>query len=207
MFGCFFFLQELVPHGKLTQCLRKPNGIKLAERQRQEGGSREQENTPLSQQPKVEPVIRIKADPDKPNLVQSIRHQDAQFDYDLQRANQQNPSSHSPSSNCSLHPSISSSPQKISHKSFSLNPLPSFSSSFLCPLPTSSFSSSLHPLPSSPPSLRPLPSSLCSLSSFSPAGGRKGRVCCGVCGKSFYDKGRTDVVFYISSLQHIQNFA
>lgn len=207
MFGCFFFLQELVPHGKLTQCLRKPNGIKLSERQRQEGGSREQENTPLSQQPKVEPVLRIKADPDKPNLVQSIRHQDAQFDYDLQRANQQNPSSHSPSSNCSLHPSVSSSPLKISHKSFSLNPLPSFSSSFLCPLPTSSFSSSLHPLPSSPPSLRPLPSSLCSLSSFSPAGGRKGRVCCGVCGKSFYDKGRTDVVFYISSLQHIQNFA
>lgn len=184
MFGCFFFLQELVPHGKLTQCLRKPNGIKLSERQRQEGGSREQENTPLSQQPKVEPVLRIKADPDKPNLVQSIRHQNAQFDYDLQRANQQNPSSHSPSSNCSLHPSVSSSPPKISHKSFSLNPLPS-----------------------SPPSLRPLPSSLCSLSSFSPAGGRKGRVCCGVCGKSFYDKGRTDVVFYISSLQHIQNFA
>ncbi|KAM8748274.1 zinc finger protein basonuclin-2 [Acanthopagrus schlegelii] len=185
--------KELVPPSKLTQCLRRPNGIKLAERQRQEGGSRGQENDPLLQQPKVEPVLRIKADPDKPNPVLSIRHQDAQFNFDqridLQRANQQNPSSHSPSSDCSLHPSVSSSPPKISHKSFSLNPLPSFSSSFLCPLPASSFSSSLHPLPSSPPSLRPLPSSLCSLSSFSPAGCRKGRVCCGVCGKSFYDKG------------------
>ncbi|XP_044039851.1 zinc finger protein basonuclin-2-like [Siniperca chuatsi] len=196
--------------GKLTQCLWKPSVTKLAERHRQEGGRREQEDDPILQQSKRDPALKIKADPDKPNPAQSIRHQNPGFHndpmLDLHRgmAKQENASSLSPSFNSSLiptssslHPSISSSsssPPKISQKlqgssSYSLNPLPSFSSSFLCPLPTSSFSSSLHPLPSSSSSLRPLPSSLCSIPSLSPAGGRKGRVCCGVCGKSFYDKG------------------
>lgn len=118
-------------------------------------------------------------------------------------ANQENTSPLSPSLNSSLipmssslHPSSSSSsvsPPKLSQKlpvssSYSLSPLPS--SSFLVPLPTASFSSSIHPLTSSSSSLYPLPSSLCSLPSLSPTGGRKGRVCCGVCGKSFYDKGK-----------------
>lgn len=202
----FFFYQEHVPPGKLTQCLRKLSGTKLAERHKHEEWRREQENDPSLQQSKVELGLKIKADPDKPNMAQSVWHQDPRFHkLDLQRgmAKQENTCSLSPSSliptSSPLHPSISSSPQKISQKlqsssSYSLNSLPSFSSSFLCPLPTSSFSSSLHPLPSSSSSLRPLPSSLCSLPSLSPAGGRKGRVCCGVCGKSFYDKGR-DVVF------------
>ncbi len=206
----FLFHQELVPPGKLTQ-LRKPSGTKLAERHAQEGGRREQESDLI-----LQPALKIKADPDKSNPALSIWHQNPRFnsdqELDLHRgmAKQENTSSLSPSLNSSfiptsssLHPSISSSPPKISQKlqgssSYSLNPLPSFSSSFsssfLCPLPTSSFSSSLHPLPSSSSSLRPLPSSLCSLQSLSPTGGRKGRVCCGVCGKSFYDKGRNVVV-------------
>lgn len=192
----FLFCQELVPPSK---------------RHRQEGGRREQENDTILQQVEGEPALRIKADPDKPKPALSIWHQDPRFDKDqelnLHRgiAKQENTSSLSPSLNSSviptsssLHPSVSSSPPKTSQKlqsssSYSLSPLPPFSSSFLCPLPTSSFSSSVHPLPSCSSSLRPLPSSLCSLPSLSPAGGRKGRVCCGVCGKSFYDKGRNFV--------------
>lgn len=50
-------------------------------------------------------------------------------------------------------------------------PSPRAAPSFLCPLPPSSSSSLLCPAPSASP------------------GGRKGRVCCGLCGKSFYDKG------------------
>lgn len=89
-----------------------------------------------------------------------------------------------------LHPSVSCSPiktsQKIQRHSYrSLTHLPPFSSSFLCRPPVSTLSS-----PSHASSLLPLPSSLCSHSSLPPIGGRKGRVCCGVCGKSFYDKGR-----------------
>lgn len=178
---------------------------------------------------KCEPALKIKADPDKPNPAQSLRHQIPWFhndqEPDLHRgiAKEENTSSLSPSLNSSLiltsssfHSSIyssSSSPPKISQKlqgssSYPLNPLPSFSSSFLCPLPTTSFSSPLHPLPSSSSSLRPIPSSLCSLPSPLLVGSRKGRVCCGVCGKSFYDKGRNVVVSVssstIQSLQHIQ---
>lgn len=89
----------------------------------------------------------------------------------------------------SLHPSVSCSPnntsQKIQRHSYrSLTPLPPFSSSSLCRPPVSILSSA------HASSLLPLPSSLCSHSSLPPIGGRKGRVCCGVCGKSFYDKGR-----------------
>ncbi|XP_056225895.1 zinc finger protein basonuclin-2 [Seriola aureovittata] len=85
------------PPLKLTQCLQKPNGTKLAERHRQDRGKRTQEN-PI--QSKGELALKIKADPDKPNPARSL---------------------------------------------WRLNPC-------------------IH-------------------------GGRKGRVCCGVCGKSFYDKG------------------
>lgn len=181
----FLFCQELVPPSK---------------RHRQEGGRREQENDPILQQFEGEPALRIKADPDKPKPALPIWHQDPRFDKDQElnlhrgMAKQENTSSLSPSLNSSLiptssslHPSVSSSPPKTSQK------LKSSSSFSLSPLPTSSFSSSLHPLPSCSSSLRPLPSSLCSLPSLSPAGGRKGRVCCGVCGKSFYDKGRNFV--------------
>ncbi|KAJ4918614.1 hypothetical protein JOQ06_027848 [Pogonophryne albipinna] len=186
-FGLVPPTKELFPPSKLTQCLRRLSGTRQAESYRQEGGRRrEQENDRIVQKPKVDPVLKIKADPDKPNPTKSSWHQDPRFyqdgDIDLQRnlANQENTSSLSPPSN---------SPFKSQSSSYSLNPLPSFSSSFLCPLPTSSFSSSLHALHSSSSSPRHLPLSLCSLTSLSPAGGRKGRVCCGVCGKSFYDKG------------------
>ncbi|KAL3050863.1 hypothetical protein OYC64_001185 [Pagothenia borchgrevinki] len=191
---------------KLTQCLRRLSGTKLSESYRPEGGRREQENDRIVQKSQVDPVLKIKADPDKPNPTKSSWHRDPRFyrdgDIDLQRnvAKQENTSSLSPPSNSPFvptpsppHAPMSSPPpriyQKLQSSSYSLNPLPSFSSSFLCPLPTSSFSSSLHALRSSSSSPRHLPLSLCSLTSLSPAGGRKGRVCCGVCGKSFYDKG------------------
>ncbi|KAE8279513.1 Zinc finger protein basonuclin-2 [Larimichthys crocea] len=174
--------KELPPPSKITQCLRKPTGTKLVERYRHEGQRRDQEADQKSDR------LKIKADPDKPNPALSTWHQNHKLDLDLHRS-MANTSSLAPALNPSLiptsspqHPSTSSS-LKISQKfqgssSYSFNPFPSSSCSFLCPLPTSSsFSSSLHPLPSS----------LCSLPP--PAGGRKGRVCCGVCGKSFYDKG------------------
>lgn len=196
----FFFHQELVPPSKIPQCLRKPSEAKLVERHQQEGERRDRDHGPTLQRSKGEPSLKIKADPDKPNLVRSLWQQNPRLhsdqELDFHGGERENTSSSPPSLRSSLLPT-SSSPPKISRKlhdssSFSLSPLPSFSSSFLCPLPTSSFSSSLHPLPSSSSSsLRSLPSSLCSLSS--PAGSRKGRVCCGVCGKSFYDKG-TNVV-------------
>ncbi|KAI3375822.1 hypothetical protein L3Q82_003750 [Scortum barcoo] len=194
--------KELLPPGKPTQCLRKPSGTKLTERQRQEGGRKKQESDLI-----LPPALKIKVDPDKPNPAASIWHQNPRFnndqELDLRRgvAKQENTSSLSPPltssfipTSYSLRPSVSTSPPKISQKlqgssSYSLSPLPSFFSSFLCPLPSSSFSSSLHPLPTPSSSLHPLPSSICSLTSLSPTGGRKGRVCCGVCGKSFYDKG------------------
>ncbi|KAM7376892.1 hypothetical protein PAMA_013591 [Pampus argenteus] len=185
---------DLVSPSKLTQCLQRPSGT-----HRLDGARAAQEN-----ESKGEPAFKIKADPDKPNAAWSPWHQTPRFhtDFDHHRGMTKHENT-SPSLNSSLIPpppsppppssfhqsisSLSSSPLKISQKlqssvSCTLRPLPSFSSSFLCPLPTSSsssFSSSLHPLPSS----------LCSLRSPSSSGGRKGRVCCGVCGKSFYDKG------------------
>uniref|UniRef100_A0AAQ4QLH8 Zinc finger protein basonuclin-2 n=1 Tax=Gasterosteus aculeatus aculeatus TaxID=481459 RepID=A0AAQ4QLH8_GASAC len=180
--------QELLPPSKLTRCLRRLSGAKPPERP--EGG-RAEGGGPISI---VEPGSKVKADPEKPNTT------------DLQLAKQEDTSSISPSlssplapsSSSSLHRSFSSSsssPLRIPPKlhgssSFAFKSLPSFSSSFLCPLPNASFPSSLRPLASSSSSLCPLPSSLCSLPSVSPAGVRKGRVCCGVCGKSFYDKGK-----------------
>ncbi|GLD69456.1 zinc finger protein basonuclin-2-like protein, partial [Lates japonicus] len=203
--------KDLVPPTKFTQCLQKPSGTKLAERYRQDGGRGAQENDPILQQSKGELALKIKADPDKPNPGRSLWHPNpcvhSNQGLDLHRvlAKQENTTSVSPPLNNSFiptssspHPSISStssaSPPKIYQKlqgssPTSFHPLPSFSSSFLCPLPTSSFSSTLHGLPPSSSSLHPLPSSPCSLPSTSTAGGRKGRVCCGVCGKSFYDKG------------------
>ncbi|XP_018518639.2 zinc finger protein basonuclin-2-like [Lates calcarifer] len=203
--------KDLVPPTKLTQCLQKPSGTKLAERYRQDGGRGAQENDPVLQQSKGELALKIKTDPDKPNPRRSLWHPNpcvhSSQGFDLHRvlAKQENTTSVSPPLNNSFiptssspHPSISStssaSPPKIYQKlqvssPTSFHPLPSFSSSFLCPLPTSSFSSTLHGLPPSASSLHPLPSSSCSLPSTSTAGGRKGRVCCGVCGKSFYDKG------------------
>ncbi|XP_013884504.1 zinc finger protein basonuclin-2 [Austrofundulus limnaeus] len=83
--------------------------------------------------------------------------------------------------------------QKCQRSPPSMQPLPSFSSSFHGSLHTSSFAPPMHPHPSSSSSssssLHPLPSSLCSFPSLSLGGCRKGRVSCGVCGKSFYDKG------------------
>lgn len=188
------------------------------EKHRQEGGRREQENDPILTKSRGEPALRIKADPDKLNLVPPVRHQDPSFnkdqELDLHRgtAKPENTSWLSPSLNStlkptsfSLHPSVSSSPAKTSQKlqsssSCSLSPLPALSSSFLCPLPTSSFSSFLNPLPSSSSSLYPLPSSLCSVPSLSPAGSRKGRVSCGVCGKSFYDKGEPNSNIHLENV-------
>ncbi|XP_071316036.1 zinc finger protein basonuclin-2-like [Trachinotus anak] len=199
--------KDLVPPTKLTQCLKKPNGTKLAGRHKQDRGRGAQENDQNLLLSKSELALKIKADPDRPNTARSQWHLNSRIhsdqDFDPLRgmAKQENTSSLSPSLNSSfnpmsssLHPLISSSPPKICQKvqgssPSSFHPLPSFSSSFLCPLPASSFSSSLHPLPSSSSSLHPLPSTPCSLPSPSPSGGRKGRVCCGVCGKSFYDKG------------------
>lgn len=190
---------------KLAQCLQKPNGTKLAERSRLDRGRRPQENDSLLQLSKGEPALKIKADPDKPNPAQLLWHLNPRIhsdqELDLHRviAKQENTSPSFIPMSSSRHPSISSSssPPKIYQKlqssaTSSFHPLPSFSSSFLCPLPSSSFSSSLHSLPSSSSSFHPLPSTPCSLPSPSPSGGRKGRVCCGVCGKSFYDKGEND---------------
>uniref|UniRef100_A0A3Q1GK98 Zinc finger protein basonuclin-2-like n=1 Tax=Acanthochromis polyacanthus TaxID=80966 RepID=A0A3Q1GK98_9TELE len=187
--------KELVPPSKLTQCLRKPDGTKLAARLKQGGGRGEEGSDLTLQQIKDEPALKIKTDPDKLNPPRSLWQLNPSIHNDQALLRGETKQENTTSS--SLYPPISSSsssPLKISQKMRSpppsLQPLPSFSSSFLCPLPTSTFSSSLHPLPSSSSSLLPLPSSLCSLPSPSPAGGRKGRVCCGVCGKSFYDKGR-----------------
>ncbi|XP_034535231.1 zinc finger protein basonuclin-2-like [Notolabrus celidotus] len=194
--------KELLPPSKVP-CLRKSSNSKLAERPKQEGRRGPQETDPNLQRSKDEPAIRIKADPDKPNPSLFIGHQKPWFHNDRDLVSKrENTSSLPPSLNSSLvsisppplTPSVPSSSLKNSQKlqslsSHSLSPLPSFSSSFFSALPTSSFPSSLHPLPSTPPSLHPLPTSLCTLPSLSPAGGRKGRVCCGVCGKSFYDKG------------------
>lgn len=84
---------------------------------------------------------------------------------------------HHPSSSTDLHH-----PQKS-------QTLPSFTTSFLRPLHYSSFSPPLLQLKSQSSSLHPLPSSFGTFPSLPHAGGRKGRVSCGVCGKSFYDKG------------------
>lgn len=140
-----------------------------------------------------ESVLSIKTDPDKSNP--SPWHQNPIFHHDRvllqkQLIHQEKTASLSSSFNFSFFPSslyppiTSSSSYHLQHPQKSQT-LPSFSSSFQRPL-HSSFSSPLT-LPCS--SLHPLPSSLCSLPSLFPAGGRKGRVSCGVCGKSFYDKG------------------
>ncbi|XP_065806356.1 zinc finger protein basonuclin-2 [Labrus bergylta] len=164
--------KDLDPQSKVT-FLWKSSDSKLSERNNQEGRREEEKHQ----------IIKIKSDPDKPNLSRSAGHQKPWFqtDKDLQRSisKPETTSSPSPSKDSSF---FSVSSPKFTQKypgSSSLSPLPSFSSSFLCSLPTSSFSPSLHPPPSP----------LCTLPSLSPAGSRKGRVCCGVCGKSFYDKG------------------
>ncbi len=162
----------------------------------------------ILEQAKGELPIKIKADPENPTG--SIWHQNPRtnedWEHDLHKTKQEHTSTliHTSSFPSSI-TSFSSPPisQRLQDSSsYSCNPLPSFSSSFLCPPPTSSFSSSLHPLPYSSSSLHPLPSSLCSLPSLSPAGGRKGRVCCGVCGKSFYDKGREQCGFCVCNYNH-----
>ncbi|KAM8898545.1 zinc finger protein basonuclin-2 isoform 2-T2 [Spinachia spinachia] len=179
--------KELLPPCKLTHCLRRLRGAKAP--QRQEGGGEEGEGQ----------ISKVKADPEKPNRTR------CEQEAGVQRAKREDtcllsPSLSSPlalASFSSLHRSLSSSssspprnPQKLhSSSSFPFKSLPSFSSSFLCPLPNSTFPSSLRPLASPSSPLCPLPSSLCSLPSVSPAGVRKGRVCCAICGKSFYDKG------------------
>lgn len=142
----------------------------LSERPWQDRGGGERGRDLMSQQFKGEPALRIKADPDRPIKAPLTWQQGRRFTGDqelnLHRARRETSSSLSPPFNSS---------------SYSLSPLPAFSSSFLCP-PSSCFSSSLHPLPSP----------LCSLPPVLPAGTRKGRVCCGVCGKSFYDKGEKE---------------
>lgn len=102
-----------------------------------------------------------------------------------------------------LHSTVSCSNIKTSrkmqkHSYHTLTPLPPFSSSFLCRSLIPSLS-----LPSPVPSL--LPSPLCSNSSLPPVGGRKGRVCCGVCGKSFYDKGTECVLFVLLKLKMLSS--
>lgn len=153
---------------------------------RQDRGG-ERDSDLMSQKFKGQAALRIKADPDKPVKAPLTWQQGRPFTGDqvgVHRAEQETGSSLSPP----LHSSLPSLRHSVSPKtsSYSLSPLPAFSSSFLCPPPTSCFSSSLHPLRSS----------LCPLPPVSPAGTRKGRVCCGVCGKSFYDKGQKDM-FYL----------
>ncbi|XP_074555120.1 zinc finger protein basonuclin-2 [Halichoeres trimaculatus] len=174
--------KDLVPQSPVSYT-RKPSNPRLAERPRQEGRRGQKEEDHVLQRCKDEPPIKIKADPDQPNLSQITEHHKPWFHDDRSVSKPEITSSVSP-----LSPSSFKNPQSSSSRS--LSPLPSFSSSFFPTLPTSSFSSSsFHPLPSTPSSLHPLPTSLCTLPSLSSAGGRKGRVCCGVCGKSFYDKG------------------
>ncbi|XP_032438759.1 zinc finger protein basonuclin-2-like [Xiphophorus hellerii] len=139
-----------------------------------------------SERQRSEPALAIKTDPDKSNpspwQQNPILHQDRVF---LQKRFLS-----SSSFNFSLPPSSLVCSPLPSSSSSRLQPpptLPSFSSSFLRPL--RSFSSPLLPVTSPCSSLHPLPSSLCSFPSLLAAGGRKGRVSCGVCGKSFYDKG------------------
>lgn len=151
---------------------------KLVERHEHPGGTREQDHDVIFQ-----PALNIKTDSDKPKLL--IRPQDAQFFknqelellVDLTKQNETSSVS-IPSSSVSPSPSQTSQIFQTS-SSYPVSPLPPFSSSFLCPLPVPSFSSCHRPLPLS-----------CSLPSLSPAGGRKGRVTCSICGKSFYDKGK-----------------
>ncbi|XP_021167441.2 zinc finger protein basonuclin-2-like [Fundulus heteroclitus] len=133
-----------------------------------------------------------KPDPDKTNP--SLQHQNPVLHLDdvfLQKRLLQQEKTLASSFNFSFLPSsLLYSP--IPHSSSTLlqrhqksQTLPSFSSSFIRPL----HSSSLHPLTSASSSLHSLPPSLCAFPSLPPEGGRKGRVSCGVCGKSFYDKG------------------
>ncbi|CAJ1085700.1 zinc finger protein basonuclin-2-like [Xyrichtys novacula] len=182
--------KDLVPPCKVSS-LPRSSHAKWVERNQQEGGREGSQNS------QEDSAVTIKADPDRPNLSQSVRHQKPWFHHEQDLHLHRNISSLSPPFNPSLisvSPPLTSSPlnnpQRLQRSSsHSPSPLPSFTSSFFSALPTTSFSSSLCPLPSAPSSLHPLPSSLCTLPSLSPAGGRKGRVCCGVCGKSFYDKG------------------
>ncbi|XP_058481665.1 zinc finger protein basonuclin-2-like isoform X1 [Solea solea] len=183
--------QDLAPPPRLTQHLQEPRG-KFTQKHGQEGKRDAQENDLLES--KCEPVFKIKADPDSPVQSRSLWHPNINSDDEVNLlrgvAKQETASLPSPpsfipvsSSFCPFISSSASSPPRIyprlqSSSPSCFHPLPSFSSSFLCPSPAISFSSSLHPLPPSP----------CSLPS-SPAGSRKGRVYCGVCGKSFYDKG------------------
>lgn len=148
------------------------------ERHEHHGGTRE-----LDQDVIFQPASNIKTDSGKPKLL--IRPQDSQFcknqelelRVDLTKQNKT-------SSVCIPSSSVLPSPSQTSQifqtsSSYPLSPLSPFSTSFLCPLPVPSFSACRRPLPLS-----------CSLPSLTPAGGRKGRVTCSICGKSFYDKGK-----------------
>lgn len=171
-------IQDVVPPTKLMQWLRRPGETKPGETPpRPEGGRRERASDPFSHSAN-EPAVKIKPDPDSPNPACSLWQQSHRIhsNHELNSqggvAKEDTSSSFSPISSCPL------TSQRLQTSSSScVHSFPSFSSSS---------SSSLRHLFSSP--LHPLPSSLCSLPS--PSGGRKGRVCCGVCGKSFYDKGR-----------------
>ncbi|XP_040924611.1 zinc finger protein basonuclin-2-like [Betta splendens] len=156
--------KELVPSSRTSQDLQKQQ-------------SRTQDSGSVPPQSKAELALKIKVDPDKQFPAQSLWNQHVRF-YDKQKPDPHRVRSESrsplrPDSTAST--LRASAPLQGSSSSSSPHPLPSFSSSFL--RPHRSVSSTLHPLPSSL-SLPP-----------SPAAGRKGRVCCGVCGKSFYDKG------------------
>ncbi|XP_034020955.1 zinc finger protein basonuclin-1 [Thalassophryne amazonica] len=180
-------IKDHISPAKQMHHLQKHSGIKDGDRRRQEPNN-------------GKPAFKIKPDPDEPNPGQTLWQHNHQLHnsqgFSPQRMTKEETSSSLfPSLNATLllpstalNPSPPSASQMSLATSSSSYPLPSFSSSFLCPLSTTSSPSAQYPLSSSSsPSVHRLPSSICSLPS--PAGGRKGRVCCGVCGKSFYDKG------------------
>ncbi|XP_070404625.1 zinc finger protein basonuclin-2 [Nothobranchius furzeri] len=184
------------PSSKLTRILQKPSGTT-----HDHPGDRTEEDQELTwKYSGSDPKFSIKTDPDIPKPPLFLWHQNPvlQNEQELRpqggMTKQEKPSPLPSPINSSLTPSFPYPPlssscrlqnsQKFRGPPLSLPSLPSFSSC-LCPPGSSSFPS----LPASSASLRPVPSSLCTLPSLSPAGGRKGRVCCGVCGKSFYDKG------------------
>lgn len=166
------------------------------------GKKTEQQSDPVLHKFKDQIEEKIKADPDSKCHSQQLMQQRDLCGLGATAHQESSSSAFSPLNSASalLHPSVSCSPIKTSqkmqkHSYHTVTPLPPFSSSFLCRPPIATLSS-----PSLASSVLPLPSPLHSHPSLPPVGGRKGRVCCGVCGKSFYDKGRERFPFLLIRL-------
>ncbi|MEQ2252764.1 hypothetical protein ILYODFUR_025231 [Ilyodon furcidens] len=184
--------KDTVPPSKLQNIQQKFAGNKLVQKHNRERYRCVEDDDLVQKRLERESALSKITDLDKSNP--SLWHQNPILHHDQvflrKRLNQQEKTASFCSSfNFSFLPSsllyspnLPSSSSHLQHPQKSQT-LPSFSSSFLRPLHSSSFSP--------PPTLHlhPLPSSLCTFPSLPPAGGQKGRVSCGVCGKSFYDKG------------------